>query len=230
MSKTILVCGFGPGISSAVAERFGAAGFSVALVARNRERLAVGVKALEAKGVKAQAFVADLSDPSAVTGVVASARQALGPITALHWNAYGGGAGDLLVAEQDEIHGVIDIAVSSLLTAVRAALPDLRAQAGHSAVLVTNGGLGYSNPAVDKMSVEWSSMGLGLANAAKHKLVGMLSQKLAADGVYVAEVVVLALVKGTAFDTGNATLEPARIAEKFWELYQGRSIVSVDIG
>ena len=35
MSKTIVVVGFGPGISTAVAEKFGAGGFSVALVARN---------------------------------------------------------------------------------------------------------------------------------------------------------------------------------------------------
>jgi NAD(P)-dependent dehydrogenase (short-subunit alcohol dehydrogenase family) len=37
MSKTIVVVGFGPGISIAVAEKFGAAGFSFALVARNEE-------------------------------------------------------------------------------------------------------------------------------------------------------------------------------------------------
>jgi NAD(P)-dependent dehydrogenase (short-subunit alcohol dehydrogenase family) len=229
MAKTILVCGFGPGISSAVAEKFGAQGFSVGLVARNRERLDAGVKALAAKGVKAQAFAADLADPAAVVNVVEQARAALGPITAVHWNAYGGGAGDLLTADAAAIHGAIDIAVTGLLAVVRAALPDLRAQKGQSAVLVTNGGFGYSNPAVDKICVELSAMGLGLANAAKHKLVGMLAQKLGADGIYVAEVVVLSLVKGTAFDSGSATLEPSRVADKFWQLYSARSDVTVDL-
>jgi NAD(P)-dependent dehydrogenase (short-subunit alcohol dehydrogenase family) len=56
MSKTIIVIGFGPGIATAVAERFGAEGFSVALVARNKERLAAGVAALKAKGIAAAAF------------------------------------------------------------------------------------------------------------------------------------------------------------------------------
>ena len=32
MSKTIVIVGYGPGVSSAVARKFGAAGFSVALV------------------------------------------------------------------------------------------------------------------------------------------------------------------------------------------------------
>lgn len=42
MSKTIVVVGFGPGISTAVAEKFGAEGFSIALIARNEKRLAAG--------------------------------------------------------------------------------------------------------------------------------------------------------------------------------------------
>jgi NAD(P)-dependent dehydrogenase (short-subunit alcohol dehydrogenase family) len=50
MSKTIVICGYGPGISAAVAKRFGREKFQVALVARNAERLAAGVTALEAGG------------------------------------------------------------------------------------------------------------------------------------------------------------------------------------
>ena len=49
------------------------------------------------------------------------------------------------------------------------------------------------------------------------------------DGVYVGEVVVTGLVKGTAFDSGNATLEASTIAEKFWQLYQTRDATSVTI-
>ena len=51
--EDIIVVGYGPGISTGVAEKFGAEGFQVSLVARNKERLDAGVKALEAKGVKA---------------------------------------------------------------------------------------------------------------------------------------------------------------------------------
>jgi hypothetical protein len=44
----------------------------------------------------------------------------------------------------------------------------------------------------------------------------------------VGEVVVLGMVKGTAFDQGNATLEPSAIADKFWELHQKRAPTSVN--
>jgi NADP-dependent 3-hydroxy acid dehydrogenase YdfG len=43
MSKTIVIVGFGPGVSTAVAEKFGAEGFSVALIARREATLAAGV-------------------------------------------------------------------------------------------------------------------------------------------------------------------------------------------
>ena len=44
------------------------------------------------------------------------------------------------------------------------------------------------------------------------------------------EVVVLGMVKGTAFDHGNATLEASSIADKFWELNQNRTETSVNFG
>lgn len=229
MSKTIIVAGYGPGISSAVAEKFGAEGFSVALVARNEERLAAGVKALAAKGVKAASFPTDLGDPTAARAVVGKVRDALGPITVLQWTAYRGGAGDLLTADAAEVRGVFDVAVSGLLAAVQASLPDLRKEQ-ESAVLVTNGGLGLFDPKIDAMAVQWNAMGLAVANAAKHKLVGLLSEKLKSDGVYVGEVIVLGTVKGTAFDSGNATIEPSAVAAKFWELYRGRGEVTAQIG
>lgn len=45
--------------------------------------------------------------------------------------------------------------------------------------MVTNGGFGFFDPKVDAMAVQRSSMGLAIANAAKHKLIGLLSEKLA---------------------------------------------------
>jgi len=87
MTQTIIVGGYGPGISSAVAAKFGGRGFSVALVARNAQRLAAGVKELEARGVKAAAFPCDLADPVATRALIGQVRSKLGSVTVLHWNA-----------------------------------------------------------------------------------------------------------------------------------------------
>src|SRR5436853_43294 len=82
--------------------------------------------------------------------------------------------------------------------AVAAALPDLEKNKG--AILVTGGGLYKNEPFMDAVAVNWNTMGLALGKAAQHKLVGLLHQKLAPQGVFVGEATVLGLVKGTRFD------------------------------
>ena len=228
MSSTILVCGHGPGISDAVARRWGRAGHAVAIVARNGARLAEAEKSLAAAGVKAKAFATDLSNVAAVREMVRSARAALGPIGVIHWNAYQRGAADLLASPTDELAGILDVCVIGLVAAVQEAHADLKANKG--AVLVTGGGLCLYDPKIDKMATSWGAAGLAIGKAAQHKTVGLLGAKLEPDGVYVGEVVVTGTVKGTAFDTGNGTIDPATIAEKFWQLAQARTEASVIFG
>jgi NADP-dependent 3-hydroxy acid dehydrogenase YdfG len=225
MAKTIVVVGFGPGISTAVAERFGSAGFSVALVARGEEKLAAGVASLRAKGMTAAAFPADAGDSASIRSAVAKARAALGPITVLHWNASSGAAaGDLLTADAAAVRSAFDASIVGLLAAVQEALPDLKNTA-EGAVLVTNGAFGELNPQMDEYATGSKAMGLALANGAKHKLVGLLAQRLKVEGVYVGEVMVAGTVKGTAWDRGSANLEASTIANAFWELFVARKDV-----
>ncbi len=227
MSKSIVVVGFGPGISTAVADRFGAEGFSVALVGRTRSRLDAGVAALRARGVEAAAFVADASDPDAIRAALAASRVALGAVTVIHWNAFGAEARDILATEPEVVREVFDVAVVGLLAAVQAALPDLK-RAGDGAILVTNGAFGEATPQMDAMAVTLKTMGLGLANAAKHKLVGLLSAQLKADGVYVGEVTVAGAVKGTAW-AADGGIDPTTISDAFWTLYLGRDAIRARI-
>ena len=222
------MCGFGPGISSGVAERFGKEGFAVGLVARSADRLDAGVKALSAKGIQVAAFPTDLADPAAVKRLVVQARAKLGPVTVIHWNAYGEGASDLLAADAGAIRAVLDVPVVSLLSIVQAALPDLRLSEG-AAVLVTNGGFGKIDPEIDAVGVQLRAMGLSLANAAKDKLSGLLHARLAADGIYVAQLMVNGTIKGTRFDKGQANLDPRVIADRFWSLYTARKEIRAEI-
>ncbi len=226
MSKTIAIVGFGPGISTAVAEKFGAAGFSVALIARTESRLAEGVKALGAKGIKAASFTGDAGDPASIRAALGKARTALGPITVLQWTAYSGGdAGDLLAVDPKVAGAVFNVAIVGLLAAVQEVLPDLKSSK-EGAVLVTNGAFGDLTPQMDGYAVSMKSAGVALANAAKMKLVGMLSQQLKAEGVYVGEVTVAGMVAGTAWDSGDGKAIPgAKIADEFWKLYQARGEV-----
>lgn len=222
MAKTIVVCGYGTGISHAVARRFGAEGFQVALVARNASKLEQAAKSLQDSGVTAKAFPCDLSDSSAIASLVARVRSAFGPITVLHWNAYASLAGDITRNDPAELRSLLDLGVISLVTAIQLALPDMRASKDSPAILVTGGGYALYNPQVDAMAAQ-GAMGLSITKAAQHKLVGVLHQKLKAEAIYAGGVTVLGLVKGTSHDRGNATIEPDAVAQRFWEMYGARS-------
>lgn len=231
MSKTIIILGFGPGVSSAVAEKFGGEGFSVALVARSQARLTTGVEALQAKGVAAAAFPADLADPTAVGDAIAKARASLGPIGVVHWNAFNHqSVGDLLTLDPATLKDVFDLAVVGLVAAVQAALADLKADPG-GAVLVTNGAFADANPVLEGYAVALKAEGVALAAAAKAKLVGLLAGRLKAEGVYVGEVTIAGAVKGTGPETpGVPLVEGATVADAFWDLYRTRGDIRARAG
>lgn len=221
MSATMAIVGFGPGTATAVAEKFGAEGFSVAVIGRDKERLAAGVSALKARGVTASAFLADASDSASIRSAIRAVRSKLGPITVMHWNAYGGTeAGDLLSADPAALRSVFDVAVFGLLAATDEVLPDLKGSDG-GAILVANGAFGEVSPEVDEYATNLHVMGVALANAAKHKLVGLLAQRLKGDRVHVGEVMIDGTIKGTPTAAGNS-IDPSVIAEKYWELYRSR--------
>jgi short-subunit dehydrogenase len=209
-----------------VARKFGKEGFSVAIVARNGERLAAAEAALKEAGISVKAFPCDLGDPEAVRSMVRDVRAALGPISVVHWNAAPLLAGDLTTCKTEELRGALDLGITGLITAIQEALPDLRSERG--AALVTGGGFAFYDPKIDAMAVTVGTMGLALAKAAQHKAVGLLNRKLAPDGVYVGEVVVLGMVKGSAFDQGSATLEASDVANKFWEMHESRAQAAVN--
>lgn len=224
MAKNIVVFGYGPGVSNSVVEKFGSNGFNIALAARNADRLKEAEKALAARGWKAAGFPADLSSPGEAGSLVKKAREKFGPIDVVCWNTTATGAGDFLIADVDSLRKVFDLSVTSLVVAVQEALADLKAAQG--AVLVTNGGFALIDPKVDAAVVQSNSMGLGLANAAKMKATRLLAEKLRPEGVYVGEVMIGGSVKGTAWDKGQATVNPKDVADLFWDLYTRRDRVS----
>lgn len=219
MRKPIPVCGHGPGIASAVARRFANEGHSVAIVGRTRDKLLAAEAELEGEGRKAAAFVADLADASAMGRLVADVRERLGPIDVLHWNAPAVGAGDLTKDDFTELRTAFDVSVTSLVATVQHVLVDLKT-AGDGSVLVTNGAVALTDPKLDALAVEQSFMGAAIAKTAQHKVVTLLSKKLAPEGVYVGEVVVAGIVRGSTYDTGGGGfLSAEEVATHFWRLH-----------
>ena len=125
-----------------------------------------------------------------------------------------------LTASPEEVRSLFEVSVVGLVAFVQAAHADLKSEKG--ALLITNGGAGFIDPGVDAAMVQYGLMGLGVSNAAKHKLVGLLATKLTPDGIYVGEIMISGSIKGTPFDQGQATIEGKTVAARYWELYTAR--------
>lgn len=79
--RTIAIVGAGPGMGLAIARTFGSRGFDVALVARNQAKLDDLVGTLEAEGITAAGFPADVRDHDASTQALKDAGARLAAST-----------------------------------------------------------------------------------------------------------------------------------------------------
>ena len=87
-----VVAGVGPGTGSALARRFAAGGYRVAMIARNAERLA----RLEHEIPGSKPYVCDVSDAAQVEATADRIERELGRPDALVHNAVGGAFGTFL--------------------------------------------------------------------------------------------------------------------------------------
>ncbi|CAB4846931.1 unannotated protein [freshwater metagenome] len=83
----VVVTGGNSGIGQAIAEGVGRAGASVAIWARNAERSASTVTALEDAGINAAAIACDTSDPEQVEAAMATTLARFGKVDVLFANA-----------------------------------------------------------------------------------------------------------------------------------------------
>ncbi|KNY05229.1 SDR family NAD(P)-dependent oxidoreductase [Microbacterium sp. GCS4] len=219
--SVLVIVGYGPGNGHAIAHRFGAEGWTVALIGRSEVRLDDGVARLADAGITAHAFAGDAANPASLRETLRRIRSSLGPISALALTAYRSiEVSDVLQVDTDAVLHVFDIGVAGLLTAVQETLDDLRA-AESGSVLVVNGALGQHDDGIDAYAVSFGGDGVALECAAKTKLVGLLAARLRPDGVYVGEIVINGSVAGSPHASPTA-IEPAWIADRLWNMAGAR--------
>jgi short-subunit dehydrogenase len=210
MKNKIAIIGAGPGIGQAIAHHFGQQGYDVVVVARHADRLQKLVAELQAAGIVATAVVADCGQPDQLT----KALTGLDGLRAVHYNAAAMHSTDVLAETAESLTQDFAVNVAGLLTAVRAALPQLEAQQG--SVLITSGGLAkHPHPA-------YASLGLG--KAALVNLAGSLAQALEPKGVYVGVLQINALVSDA-----DEVHSPAAIAQRFWAMHTDRSHFEIEL-
>jgi NAD(P)-dependent dehydrogenase (short-subunit alcohol dehydrogenase family) len=204
MDKVIFVIGMGPGVSAAVARRFGREGYAVGAVARNADKLDQQLAALRESGVRAAGAAADAGDIVSLRAALARLQAELGDAGVLVYNAAGVTYRPLAQVSAEQFAADLSVSVVGAFVAAQQVLPAMRARRSGS-VLLTGGGFAF-----EPMPVLAS---LGVGKAAIRNLAFSLHADLLDSGVHAATVTICGTVApGTPFD-------PDRIAEAFWQLH-----------
>lgn len=122
-----LVTGASAGLGLAAATALAADGARVVLVSRSDERLQRATTAIHAAtGQPAEYVAADLTDLDAIPGLVAAARERIGPIDILVTNAGGPPAGTFDDSTRDRFDLAYRLTLMSSVELIRAALPEMK--------------------------------------------------------------------------------------------------------
>ena len=182
MNKPVCaVVGVGPGNGAAIARKFAAQGYAVALCARSLDKLEV----LAAELPAAAAFVYDVTDPQAAGWVFAEIEQKLGPVSVVAYNAGSGIWGRLDDVSVEAFQSSWEVNTRGLFLAVKAVLPQMR-RLGGGAIVVSG--------ATASVRGGLETTAFASAKAAQRSLTQSLAKQFGPEKIHVGYVVLDGMV------------------------------------
>jgi len=213
-NKTALIVGAGPGLGTALAKKFAAEGYDLALAARNLDRVSQLAAELNKGGVTAKAFKADVTDEGSMTALFADVEKSVGPIAVAVHNVNGRVVKDLLdltVAEMESQWRTI--CLGGFLTGREAARHMLPRGAGSIVYIGGRGG----RRGLAKFTA------FGSAKAGVRSVAECLARELAPSGIHVAHIAVEATIGGPRANpeqvAKDAVVDPTALAEVVYQTH-----------
>jgi NAD(P)-dependent dehydrogenase (short-subunit alcohol dehydrogenase family) len=213
--SSIAIVGAGPQMGLAIARAFGARGFDVALISRNRAKLDTLVGALTSAGVAAAAFPADVLDRDALAQALKDAAARFGRISVLEYSPVGTFGVTTLTApaqtEPSHVEYEMNFQLYGAIAATRAVLPAMR-EAGAGTLLYTTGaGSIWPDPRVANVNA---------AAAALRNWAMNLHKELAdaGTGIQAAHIGIDSSI-GVSVLPGVEAAKPEQIAPLYWDLH-----------
>ncbi|WP_086564073.1 SDR family NAD(P)-dependent oxidoreductase [Streptomyces africanus] len=207
---TFALIGAGPGLGLATARRFGAAGHSVALVARDTQRLDSLTAELARDGIEARGFAADVLDIESLTAALYAAGTSLGTVEILQYSPVPRAdfMKPVLDTGADDLDAPLAFSVKGPVTCVNAVLPGMR-DLGRGTLLFVNGGSAVRpNPKV---------AGTSVAFAAESAYARMLHDTLAAENIHAAQLIVPGAIRPDAEHSS-----PDALAQRLFDIHTER--------
>lgn len=228
----IALVGAGPGIGEAVARRFVAEGFFVALLARTEDKLQKMAQGIESDYGKASAkyYITDLRQEPSVLASFKSIREDLGPVSVLVYNAgarrVNGRA--ILDTSSEEFENFTKINLFGAFWSTKCVLPDMLA-AGKGTILFTGAtGALRGNPGLSSFSP--GKFGL-------RSLCQIITREYQEKGIHAAHIIVDSPVDGKLIgewsrrewqrrgqeeklgDVDSHLVSPTDLAQTYWFLH-----------
>ncbi|MGD0116737.1 MAG: SDR family NAD(P)-dependent oxidoreductase [Candidatus Binatus sp.] len=226
MAKTnpvAVVTGVGPGTGAAIARRFSQGGYAVAMLARNRERIAK----LETEIPNSHAYPCDVTDEAELDTAISAIRTDLGEPKVLIHNAVGGAFGNFLEIDPKVLNQNFQVNTMALLYLARRLAPAMVA-AGEGAIIASGNTSALRGKA--------SFAGFAPTKAAQRILAESIARELGPKGVHVAYVLIDAVIdlewtrKRWPDAPGEFFIKPAAIADEVWHVaHQDRSAWSFNV-
>lgn len=220
-----LVTGVGPGTGAAVARRFAAGGYAVAMMARSADRL----DALAGELPGAKAYACNVAKEDQLDDALARIRAELGPPKVVVHNAVRGTfAEGVLETDPADLEKNFRINTLSLLHLAQKLAPGMIAADGGAFVVTGNTAAHRGTPRF---------AGFAPTKAAQRILAQAMARDLGPKGVHVAYVTIDAMIdlEWTRAGPGRDKpddffIRPEAIAEEIWHVaHQDRSAWSFDV-
>ena len=218
-----VVTGVGPGTGAAIVRRFAGDGYAVAMLARNRERLAQ----LESELPNARAYPCDVTDEAQLDATIGAIRSAMGTPKVLIHNAVGGAFGNFLEIDPKVLNQNFQVNTMALLHLARRLAPAMIA-AGEGAIIASGNTSALRGKA--------SFAGFAPTKAAQRILAESMARELGPKGVHVAYVLIDAVIdlewtrKRWPEAPDGFFIKPAAIADEIWHVaHQDRSAWSFNV-
>jgi NADP-dependent 3-hydroxy acid dehydrogenase YdfG len=208
-----VISGVGPGTGTALARRFTASGYRVAMLARTASRLA----ALEQELPGAKAYACDVADPAQVEAAIAAIERDLGAPEVLIHNAVGGAFGTFLEIDPQVLNRNFQVNAMGLLYLARRVAPAMT-NAGKGSIVVTGN--------TSALRGKPAFAGFAPTKAAQRILAEAMARDLGPKGVHVAYLVIDAVIdvpwtrERFKDRPDDFFIKPAAIADEVWHVTQ----------
>ncbi len=214
---SIAIIGAGRGLGAAVARRFGAEGFAVALISRNRARVDSLADDLSGGGISARGFVADVRDPASIAAALEQVTDTLGPIEVLQYSPLPQKdfMRPVLETTPADLVGPIEFSIYGPVAAVHQVVPGMRflgtGPDGRKlgTILFVNGG--------SAVTPGRNVTGTSVAFAGQAAYAQLLNEVLGEEGIQVSQLIIPGQIVA-----GDAEKDPAVLAGLLWDLHSKR--------